>query len=136
MDDDDDYGVTMMCWHPCFDCALVCDDGYGVTMMCWHPCGQNSMIPIPACGRYQTTSTWIIQHHRQSSSLSLLWSSSSSLIIITANRVEICRDRHNRRSCKICASCVNFPQKQCDFLHNMHKTTKFAHTKCDFALKL
>ena len=26
-----------------------------------HPCGQNSMIPIPACGRYQTTSVWIIQ---------------------------------------------------------------------------
>ena len=37
------------------------DDDYGMTMMCWHPCGQNSMIPIPACGRYQTTSVWIIQ---------------------------------------------------------------------------
>ena len=46
--------------------------------MCWHPGGQNSMIPIPACGRYQTTSTWIIQHHRRSSSSSLLSFSSSS----------------------------------------------------------
>ena len=25
------------------------------------------------------------------------------------HRVEICRDRHDQRSCKICASCVNFP---------------------------
>ena len=32
-------------------------------MMARHPCGQNSMIPIPAGGRYQTTSVWIIQHH-------------------------------------------------------------------------
>ena len=82
------------------------------------------------------TSTWIIQHHRQSSSSSLLWSSLSSLIIITANRVEICHNRHNRRSCKICASCVNFPPKQRDFSHYLRRTSRFTHAKCDFALKM
>ena len=51
-------------------------------------------------------------------------------------RVEICRDRHDRRSCKICASCVNFPGKQRDFSHNLRRITKFTHTKRDFALKL
>ena len=51
-------------------------------------------------------------------------------------RVEICRDRHDRRSCKICASCVKFPVNQRDFSHNLRRTTRFTHTKCDFALKL
>ena len=32
-------------------------------------------------------------------------------------RVEICRDRHDRRSCNICDSCVNFPEN----LHSWHK---------------
>ena len=45
-----------------------------------------------------------------------------------ANRVEICRDRHNRRSCKICSRCVNFPRKQCNFSHNWSRTTRFTHT--------
>ena len=49
-------------------------------------------------------------------------------------RVEICRDRHDRRSCKICASCVNFPGKHCNFSHNLCRTTRFTHTNCDFAL--
>ena len=35
-------------------------------------------------------------------------------------RVEICRDRHDQRSGKTCASCVNFPGKQRDFLYNLH----------------
>ena len=52
------------------------------------------------------------------------------------HRVEICRDRHDRRSCKICASCVNFPRKQRDFSHNLRRTSRFTHTKCYFALKL
>ena len=51
-------------------------------------------------------------------------------------RVEICRDRHDRRSCKICSRCVNFPGKQRGFSHNLRRTTKFTHTKCDFALKM
>ena len=50
--------------------------------------------------------------------------------------VEICRDRHDRRSCKIFANCVNFPGKQRDFMHNMHRSTRFTHTKCAFALKI
>ena len=32
-------------------------------------------------------------------------------VYIFSIRVEICRDRHDRWSCKICASCVNFPRK-------------------------
>ena len=51
-------------------------------------------------------------------------------------RVEICRDRHDRRSCEICSRCVNFPGKQRDFSHNLRRTSRFTHTKCDFALKL
>ena len=51
-------------------------------------------------------------------------------------RVEICRDRHDQRSCKICASCVNFPGKQRNLLHNLRRTARFTHTKCDFALQL
>ena len=51
----------------------------------------------------------------------------------TKSRVEIC---HDRRSCKICASCVNFLGKQRDFSHNLPRTTRFTHIKCDFALKL
>ena len=51
-------------------------------------------------------------------------------------RVEICRDRHDRRSCKICAICVNFPGKQPVFLHDLLRTTNITHTMCDFALKL
>ena len=51
-------------------------------------------------------------------------------------RVDICRDRHDRRSCKICASCVNFLGNQRDVSQVLRKTTRFTHTKCDFALKL
>ena len=53
----------------------------------------------------------------------------------TSTRVEICRDRHDRWACKICASCVNFPRKQRNFSHNLRRTSRFTHTKCDFALK-
>ena len=31
---------------------------------------------------------------------------------------------------------VNFPGKQQDFLHNLRRTSRFTHTKCDCALKL
>ena len=49
-------------------------------------------------------------------------------------RVDISRDRHSWRSCKICASCVNLPGKQRNFSHYLHRTTIFTHTNCDFAL--
>ena len=55
---------------------------------------------------------------------------------IVWGRVEICRDRHDQRSCKICTSCVNFLGNQRDVLHSLRRTTRFTHTKCDFALKL
>ena len=41
------------------------------------------------------------------------------------SRVEICRDCHDRRLCKIFANCVNFPGKQRDFMHNMRRSTRF-----------
>ena len=66
-------------------------------------------------------------------SLSFSWAHQLALI---EDRVEICRDRHDRRSCKISANCVNFPIKQRNFSHNLRRTTRFTHTKCDFALKL
>ena len=55
---------------------------------------------------------------------------------ICASRVEIRRDRHDQQSCKICASCVNFPGQQRNFSHNLRRATRFTHTKSDFALKL
>ena len=51
-------------------------------------------------------------------------------------RVEICCDHRDRRSCKIYPSCVNFPGKQRNFSNNLCRTTRFTHTKCDFATKL
>ena len=42
-------------------------------------------------------------------------------------RVEICRDRRDQRACKICASCVNFPGKQCNFSQNLRRITRFTH---------
>ena len=43
------------------------------------------------------------------------WTLYCLIILITykvlCGRVEICRDRHDWRSCKICASCVKFPGK-------------------------
>ena len=37
------------------------------------------------------------------------------------SRVEICRDHHDRRSCKMCADCVIFSWKQREFLHNLRR---------------
>ena len=50
-------------------------------------------------------------------------------------RVDICRDRHDLRSCKICASCVKFSGKQCFFLHNLRRCPKFTHARCDFTFE-
>ena len=52
------------------------------------------------------------------------------IIMMMMNRVEICRDRRDLRSCKIYASCVNFSKK------TMRTSTKFKHTKGDLTLKL
>jgi len=56
--------------------------------------------------------------------------------LYNTDRVEICRDRHDQQLRKIGASCVNFSRKQRNFLHNLHRTTRFTPAKCDFALKL
>ena len=51
-------------------------------------------------------------------------------------RAEICHDRHNRQSCKIRASCVNFSKKRRVFLHNfvevqdLHTPTVILHLNC------
>ena len=50
-------------------------------------------------------------------------------------RVEICHNRRDRRSCKICASCVNFPETMYFFL-NLRRSTRFTLTKSDFTLNL
>ena len=90
--------------------------------------------------RYKTTATetlsvsvdlyWIVWP-------SLSWLDNDYILqppILTT--LEICCDRRDRRSCKIYVSCVNFPGKQRDFLHNLRRTTRSTHTKCDFALKM
>ena len=50
--------------------------------------------------------------------------------------VDIFHDRRNRRSCKIFASCVNFPGKQRNFSHNLRRPTRFTPNKTDITLKL
>ena len=53
---------------------------------------------------------------------------------VKKSRVKICHDRCDRQSCKICASCVNFSRKQCAFLQNLHRSSRFTLNKCDFTL--
>ena len=51
-------------------------------------------------------------------------------------RVEICRDCHDRRSCKIYASCVNFPKNKaisriiCQELKDLHISSVILHGNC------
>ena len=49
-----------------------------------------------------------------------------------ARRLEICRDRRDRRSCKIFPSCVNFSRKQRCSLSNLHRNMKFTQLFGDF----
>ena len=42
-------------------------------------------------------------------------------------RLEICRDRHDRRSCKFFSTCVNFSRKQRVSLQNLRRNMKFTH---------
>ena len=48
-------------------------------------------------------------------------------------RLEICRDRRDRRSCKNSSNCVNFSWKQRIFLQNLHINMKFTHLFGKFA---
>ena len=41
--------------------------------------------------------------------------------------LDICRDRHDRRSCKNIHICVNFSWKQCVSFQNLRKNMKFKH---------
>ena len=53
---------------------------------------------------------------------------SVSILILMMARVEICHDRRDRRSCKICVTCVIFFQKTTQFLTyfaSLH--TEFTH---------
>ena len=54
----------------------------------------------------------------------------------TLHGVEICHDRRDRRSCKICKSYVNFSRKQRFLLHNFCWSLRLTLHKCDFTLKL
>ena len=47
------------------------------------------------------------------------------LVLEFRPRLEICRDRRDRRSCKIFPSCVNFSGKQRVSLSNLHRNMKF-----------
>ena len=51
------------------------------------------------------------------------------------NRVEICRDRRDWRSCKIFVSCVDFFRKQCSFLHILQVYTQNLHILLNFSRK-
>ena len=66
----------------------------------------------------------------------LVWGRVAQLVA----RVEICRDRHNRRSCKISASCVNFSGKQSTSFLNLLQNMIFTHllgkSKHMFSLQL
>ena len=51
-------------------------------------------------------------------------------------RLGICRDRHDRQSCKIFVNCVNFSRKQRSFLHILQVYTHpNVHTLFNFSLK-
>ena len=58
------------------------------------------------------------------------------VVVIVLLRLEICRDRHDRRSCKICASCVNFPKNNaishiiCQELKDLHTPSVILHGNC------
>ena len=46
--------------------------------------------------------------------------------VFVNNRLEICRDCHDRQSCKFFSTCVNFSRKQCVSLH-LCRNIKFTH---------
>ena len=48
------------------------------------------------------------------------------------NRLEICRDRHDRRSCKNISNYVNFSWKQGPSLQNLRRSMKFTHLFGEF----
>ena len=74
--------------------------------------------------------------HKQKENKQLGIPSNPRDLSVSICRVEICRNRHDRRSCKICASCVNFPRKQRDFLHicaelqDLHTQSVILHWNC------
>ena len=47
-------------------------------------------------------------------------------------RLEICRGRHDRQSCKNIYNCVNFSRKQHVSLQNLHINIKFTHLFGEF----
>ena len=53
------------------------------------------------------------------------------ILLYMCRRLGICRDRRDRRSCKIVVSCVNFSRKQRSFLHILqvytHLNVNFLH---------
>ena len=49
-------------------------------------------------------------------------------------RAEICHDRHNRQSCKLCQLCKFF-QKTIRFLH-LRESTRFTLNMCNFRMRM
>ena len=58
------------------------------------------------------------------------------LLLYTGYRGEICRDRHDWRSCKICAGCVNFLENKaisriiCVEQRALHTPSVIMHCNC------
>ena len=69
-----------------------------------------------------------LNFYRESIGISLisLWLELSTYIV-GINRLEICRDRHTRRSCKNISNCVIFSWKQRVSLQNLRMNMKFTH---------
>ena len=63
--------------------------------------------PVTACLQEKKNNIIIVWHH--------------------TGRLDICRDRHDRRSCKNISNCVNFSWKQRVPLQNLHINMKFTH---------
>ena len=76
------------------------------------------------------------RHHHHHYLQNLNFRSQSLTSWLPIPRVEICHDRSDWQSCKICASCVNFSRKQPFFLRHLRRSSGFTLTKCDFKLNL
>ena len=104
--------------------------------------GQNKMKPLQFAARYGdegraeevwTCMQWIME---ESKTFVKAGEPVEVFDIQEKDRVEICHDRRDRRSCKTFASCVNFARKQRAFLQNLQRSTRFKLNECDFTPKL
>ena len=105
--------------------------GWGAGHCQWQtPNNKNAIFPTTCALYFAKYSEFWIEHHveEEHASREKKLSVVNFLIFVQKNvsrirfqeikiRLGICRDRRDRRSCKIFVSCVNFPRKQRSFLH-------------------